>query len=101
MVSPDGRFVARADGIYLVETGERIVEGYSASKFYRAYSRKYFKVRGWNYGGSGVIYSKFLNPCLIETSFFIFDDPACYYEVPQPVVILKMPEEYLLPQQRP
>jgi len=101
VISPDGRFVARADGIYLVETGKKIVEGYSASRFYRAYSRKYFKVRGWSYDGSGVIYSKFLNPCLIETNFFIFDDPGCYFEIPQPVLKLKMPEEYLLTPKTP
>jgi hypothetical protein len=99
--SPDGTLVARADGIYLVETEQKIVEGYSASRFYRAYSRKYFMVRGWVYDGRRVIYSKFLNPCLIETSFFIFDDPRCYYEVPQPVLQLKVPEEYLLPVQTP
>ncbi|HKY55910.1 MAG TPA: hypothetical protein VJM08_16455 [Anaerolineales bacterium] len=101
VISPDGRFVARADGIYLVETGQKIVEGYSASKFYHPYSRKYFKVQGWTYDGRGVIYSKLLNPCLIETNFFIFDDYSCYYEVPQPVLKLKVPEEYLLPTQTP
>jgi len=96
-VSQDERFVARPDGIYLVETGEKIVEGFSASRFFRAYSGKYFSVRGWTYNDSSVIYSKFLNPCLIETSFLIFDDPSCYFEVPQPVILLKVPEEYLLP----
>jgi hypothetical protein len=100
-VSPDGRFIARADGIYLVTTNQRIVEGYSASRFYRSYSRKYFKVKGWTHDGRGVIYSKFLNPCLIETNFFIFDDSTCYYEVSQPVLKLKVPEEYVLPAQTP
>jgi hypothetical protein len=101
VVSRDERFVARPDGIYLVETGQKIVEGYSASRFYRAYSRKYFFARGWTYDGSAVIYSKFLNPCLIESGFLILDDPICIIEVPQPVIKLKVPEEYLLPKQTP
>lgn len=95
-VSPDGRFLARADGIYLIETGQKIVEGYSASKTYRPYSRKYFSVRGWTNDGTGVIYSKFLNPCLLETNYLIFDDYGCSIEVSQPIIKLKVPEEYLL-----
>ena len=97
VISPDRRFVARPDGIYLVKTGQKIVEAYSASRTFRAYSRKYFFARGWTYDGKGVIYSKLLNPCLIETSFIIFDDPSCFFEVPQPLIKLKVPEEYLLP----
>jgi len=100
-VSPDGRFVARPDGIYLVGTGQKIVEGYSPSGEFRGYSGKYFSVRGWIYDSSGVIYSKLLNPCLLETTFFIFDDYSCYIEVPQPLIKLKVPEEYLLRTQTP
>jgi hypothetical protein len=100
-VSQDRGFVARADGIYVAKTGQKIVEGYSTSRFYRAYSRKYFAVRGWIYDNSGVIYSKFLNPCLIETNFFILDAPGCFIEVSQPVLLLKVPEEYLLPTESP
>jgi len=100
-VSRDGRFVARAEAIYLAETEQKIVEGYSPSRFYRAYSRKYFAVRGWTYDNAGVIYSKFLNPCLIETNFFILDAPGCFIEVSQPVLLLKVPEEYLLPTESP
>lgn len=101
VVSRDKRFVARPDGIYVVETGLKIVEGYSASRSYSAYSRKYFFARGWTYDGRGVIYSKFLNPCLIESSFVVLDDPVCIIEVLQPVIKLKVPEEYLLPGQAP
>ncbi|MBN2116249.1 MAG: hypothetical protein JW730_06755 [Anaerolineales bacterium] len=101
VISPDERFIARADGIYFAETGQRILEGYSASRFYRPYSRKYFMVRGWTHDGTGIIYSKFLDPCLIETNFFVFDDYGCFFEVPQPVILLKVPEEDLLPAQRP
>jgi len=98
-VSLDGRFVARADGIYLVETGKKVVEGYSTSRFNLLHSRNYFTVRGWISDGSGVIYSKFLNPCLIEPPGL--DGPGCFYEVPQPAIILKVPEKYLLPTQMP
>lgn len=90
-IAPDGRLAARPDGIYLVETGQKIVEGYSASRFFRPYSGKYFEVRGWTYDGTGVVYSKLLDPCLIETNFLIFDDYSCYFEVPQPVIKLKVP----------
>jgi hypothetical protein len=96
VLSPDGKLVARGDGIYVIATGEKIVEGFSASRFFRSYSRKYFSPRGWLYDGSGVIYSKFLNPCLIEGGF-MSDDPGCFYEVPQPVILLKIPDEYLSP----
>ena len=88
VVSPNGKLVARGDGIYIVSTGEKIVEGFYAGGFYYLF-REYYSVRGWLYDGSGVIYSKFLNPCVIE--FY-----GCSYEVPQPVILLKVPEEYLL-----
>jgi hypothetical protein len=100
-ISPDGRFVAHPDGIYLVGTGEKIVEGYSASRSFRPYSRKYFQVQGWTSDSAGVIYSKLLDPCLIETNFFVFDDYRCYFEVPQPLIKLKVPEKYLLPRETP
>ena len=82
VASPDRKFTARADGIYLVETGQKIVEGVSSS------------VRGWTNDSRGVIYSRFRDPCLIRTNFFIFDDYGCYFGVPQPVLKLKIPEEY-------
>jgi hypothetical protein len=96
VASPNGRFIARHDGIYLVDTGEKIVEGYSANKVIRAYSGKYYSVRGWTYDGNRVIYSMFLNPCVIEFSL-LSDDPGCSYEVHQPVILLKVPDEYLTP----
>lgn len=98
-VSPDGRFVARPDGVYLAETGQKIVEGYSSSRSFRQYSGKYFEVRGWTSDGTGVIHSKLLDPCLIE--YPGPDAPGCIIKVPQPVIKLKIPEEYLLPVQRP
>ena len=100
-LSPDGRFLARHDGIYLVETNQRIVEGYSASGFYRSYSGKYFSVRGWIYDGGGSLYSPFFSPCLIETNFFIFEYPGCFIQVSQPLLKLNLPDEYLLPAETP
>ena len=98
-VSPDGRFVARTSGIYLIETGQRIVAGYSIGGFFHPFSGKYLEVRGWINDSTGVIYSKFRNPCLIE--MVMFGSLACFYEVPQPVLKLKIPEKYLLHQEIP
>lgn len=89
-VSPDGRFVARRDGIYLSDTGEKVAEGYFIRKFP---GKQYFSVRGWTYDSSGVIYSKFAEPCLLETPGI--DEPGCLWEVPQPVIKLNVPEEYM------
>lgn len=96
-ISPDKKFVARADGIYLIETGQKIVEGYSARWLFHSSREKYFGVRGWIYDSSGVIYSKFLGPCLIKIGLPYGDGPACFFEVSQPVLKLKIPEEYLPP----
>lgn len=92
LISPDGKFVARADGIYLVASGQKIVEGYSGSATFL--SGKYFAVRGWTYDGSGVFYSKSIIhwPCLIEGPT-LADVPLCIFKVPQPLLILKVPEE--------
>lgn len=96
-ISPDGRFIARLDGIYLVGTGQKIVEGYVVRGFYHPYSGKYFGVMGWTYDGTGVVYAKFISPCLIETNFFIYEETGCFIEVSQPVLKLNVPEEYLIP----
>jgi hypothetical protein len=99
--SLDGRFVASADGIFSLETGQKILEGYFARGLFHPYSGKNFSVRGWTYDSTGVIYSKFLNPCLIEASFFLSDEPGCFFEVPQPLLKLKVPDEYITPTQTP
>ena len=101
VLSPDGKFIGRNDGIYLLETDQKIVEGYSISKYDRLYSSKYFSVRGWTYDSSGVIYSKFLKPCVIEVELFFMDEVECYLAVPQPLLKLKVPEEYLLSPETP
>jgi hypothetical protein len=98
-VSQDGMFVARADGIYLVKTGKKIVEGYFANRGW--YNREYFGVLGWVYDGSGAIYKRFQNPCLIPILLPFGDDYGCHIEVPQPVLKLNVPDEYLFPTQTP
>lgn len=95
LISPNGEFIAREDGIYLFATGEKIVEGYSPSGYYRSYSGQYFSIRGWLHDNSGVLYSAFLEPCLLETNFLIFEYPGCFIKVDQPLIKLKVPQEYL------
>ena len=99
VISPDGRFIARSDGIYLAATDQKIVEEYSSNKYYRWYRRGFFSVRGWTYDGTGVIYSTFLTPCLVEVP--ILDEIGCFKSVPQPLIKLKVPEEYLSPAKTP
>lgn len=88
VVSPDGKFVARDDGIYLVGNNQIIVK------------IPPFGVRGWISNGSGVIYSSD-GRCLIHRFLPFADDTGCVIEVPQPVILLRVPEEYLLPAQTP
>ena len=93
VIFEDGKLIARVDGIYSVETGQQIVGRISSSRGWA--------VRGWTYDGSAVIYSHFRNPCVIQTNFGFLDGTICYLEVPQPVLKLKVPEEYLLPIETP
>lgn len=88
VISPDGKLVARTDGIYLVETGQKVVESVSSSL------RRVWMVGGWTHDDSAVVYIYFIDPCVLEISFL---DPICIFKVPQPVLKLKVPEEYLLP----
>jgi len=48
---------------------------------------------------SGVIYYKFLDACLVEPPSY--DGGVCSISVPQPLLKLKVPEEYLIPTQTP
>lgn len=100
VLSPDGRLIARSDGIYLATTDQKIVEEYS-SKRYHKYNGGYFSVRGWTYDSTGVIYSTFLPPCLFELVSLGVDESGCFRSVPQPLIKLKVPEEYLLPAPTP
>lgn len=97
VISPNGKFIARNDGIYLRETDQKIVDGYSASGHLRSYSGKYLALRGWAYDNSGALYSAGLTPCLLETGFFVFDYPGCFIRVPQPLLKVNVPGEYLVP----
>jgi hypothetical protein len=84
--SPDGRFIARADGIYLAESGEKIVEVYTV----RGIIGEYFSVQGWISDSSGVIYY------IIDNCLFRLSSWYCNITVPQPLIKLKVPEVYLL-----
>jgi hypothetical protein len=99
VISPDGKFIARRDGIYMIETNKKIADGYKFSWYDRPYSGQYLSVRGWKYDSSGAIYSQFIGPCLLEPPGY--DGPSCIFEVPQPVVLLKVPEKYLSSTQIP
>jgi hypothetical protein len=82
VVSRDGRFTARHDGIYLNETNQRIVKSH------------WGMVRGWIEDNSGAIYAPYYGgggPCLISSNFGFLDDSACFFEVSQPVLLLKVP----------
>jgi hypothetical protein len=84
----------------LVDSGEKIVEGYPEKGLFRSYYGKYFSVpRGWTSDSSGVIYSKFMDSCLLELPSY--DGGTCSIAVPQPLIKLKMPEAYLLPTATP
>jgi hypothetical protein len=85
-VSPDGRFIARDDGIYLVGTNEMIVKTPIPG------------VRAWTYDGRGVIYAS--SRCLFRIGFPA-DGGACLRWISQPVIKLIVPEEFWLPAQTP
>ena len=88
VLSPNGRLIARDNGIYLVETNQMIVK--APVSF----------VRGWTSDGRGVIYAV-SNRCLLQVALPMGDDSWCEIEVPQPVLLLNVPEEYLLSTQMP
>lgn len=93
--SPDGRFIARGDGIYLTATNQKIVDNYSFSWYDRLYSGQHLLLKSWNYDGSGAMYSQFLGPCLFEP--FGLDGAGCIIKIPQPTILLKIPKKYLSP----
>lgn len=89
--SPNGRLTARDDGIYLIATNQKVIEGISS-----------VRVRGWTSDGRSVIYTPYFGgPCLIRIGLPFGDDTSCFIRVPQPVIMLGLPEEYLLPMQAP
>jgi len=82
VISPNGKLIARDEGIYSVETDQLIVDAPPSW------------VRGWMSDGLGAIYSSG-GRCLIRRFELFADDIGCAVEVPQPVVLLKLPDEYL------
>ena len=87
-VSPNGRLIARDDGIFLVETNQIIAKAPPSL------------VRGWTSDSRGVIYSSG-GLCLIRSGLPFSDDVGCEVRVPQPVLKLKVPEEYVIPSATP
>lgn len=81
-VSPNGRLIARDDGIYLVETNQMIVKAPPAL------------VNGWLGNSEGAIYSSY-GRCFIHRGLPFADDIGCEIRVRQPILLLKVPEEYL------
>jgi hypothetical protein len=89
-ISPNGRFIAQREGIFIAETNQKIVDGVS------------LWLRGWTDDGKGVIYTtRYGGPCLIPLYFPMADDVGCLVDVDQPVILLKVPEEYLPSAQTP
>jgi hypothetical protein len=102
-VSSDGRFVARPEGIFLVKTGEKIVEGYSVHREFYEQFTEYLTVVGWTFDSTGAIYfGREICSSDVPIIYGIFlEEDNLYYCVPQPTIILKVPEKYLLPQEHP
>jgi hypothetical protein len=88
-MSFDRRFMARDDGIYLVSTNEIVVEAPPSL------------LTGWTYDSTRAIYYAPIGRCLLTAGFPFADDTWCKIEVPQPLLLLKVPEEYLSSTQTP
>ena len=84
VVSPDGKLIAKADGIYLSETNQRIAEGIPNRVL----------VNGWTNNGYVIYSSTYLDPCLFRFGLPMMDDSSCVIVVPQPVLKFKVPDEY-------
>ncbi len=84
-VSPNDRFLARDDGIYLSASNKKIVDVNNMSS----------SLYGWVYDSTGAIYAKPFGSCLIRYWFPLMDGSNCLIRVPQPILKLKVPQEYL------
>ena len=80
--SPNGKWIARDDGIYLADTDQLIVEAPQAF------------VKGWTSDGNAAIYSADYGLCVLTSGGLIFDDTWCAISVPQPVLKVWVPEQY-------
>lgn len=98
-ISPDGRLIALRDGVYLVETNQKIINGYPGIEPFDSYNGKYFLLYGWVYDSTGVIYARPSGLCMIDFWLPFMDGSSCLIEVLQPVLKLKIPQEYLKPSQ--
>jgi hypothetical protein len=88
-VSFNGKYIARDDGIYLVSTNQLIAEAPPSL------------LRGWTHDSTGAIYDAPVGRCLLQIGFPFADDTGCAVSVPQPVILLNVPEQYLSPTQTP
>jgi hypothetical protein len=89
VLSANGNLMARDDGIYLVETNRMIAKVPLSL------------VMGWTSDGRGAIYSS-SGLCLLRLGIpIVWDESFCYIRVPQPVLLLKVPQEFLLPTELP
>lgn len=95
VTSPNGVFLARDDGIYLAETKQKIVDGYPGYQSLFVYNEKYFSLYGWIYDNTGVVYTNPFGQCLIRFGLPFMDGSKCLISVPQPILKLKVPQEYL------
>lgn len=80
VVSPDGRFIARDDGIYEIKTNQLIVIAPGSG------------LKGWAHDGRGAIYRSYR--CRYDLSVPGLDMTCLYWET-QPVLLVKVPEKYL------
>jgi hypothetical protein len=88
-ISPNGLFKYNFGHIDLVAEKRTITEGYQGYNFYR---------QGWVYQDRGVILQS--NPVyLIGTCCDVFISPT-FFPIPQPILLLKVPKEYLSPAAR-
>jgi hypothetical protein len=92
LLSHSGVFQAKQDGIYLTGTNERIVESYRLLR-----TNEYPYPEGWSYDDQGVILrSGYVYLVDLMGSLPGFDTfHLRFFGVPQPVLLLKIPEEYL------
>lgn len=95
--SPNNKFfLQEGDGIYLAETNQKIVNETLKIKNNSYYGWD-FSAYGWLYNSSGVIYAipYGFGRCLFSYKFPFMDGSSCFIEVSQPVLLLKVPQEYL------
>ncbi|MEM8534951.1 MAG: hypothetical protein AAGF95_29200 [Chloroflexota bacterium] len=86
--SPDGRFTARRDGIYHTDTQEQIIS--TDLPFFDRISD--FDPVGWTTGQRGVVYAGRTAYVIDNTNDYAI--PYSWLPVPQPQLLLELPEEF-------